>query len=134
MLDELFDELLYGIVPDRPAVVYLLPTALLGAGLAAVADPFPAIAVAVGLLLSVVLFLAYEHTGLQQQSTDGDRSAADWAVVGAFLLAVVGVVVVGETNAVDVSVIELLGAVTGLLAGASVVEWLLPALSGVADR
>ena len=134
MLDELFDELLYGLVPDRPAVVYLLPTVLLGAWLAVVTEPFPTIPVVVGLLLSVALSVAYEHTGLQQESSGGERSTADWLVIGAFLLVVVGVVVVGETNAVGVSATEMLGAVTGLLAGASVVEWLLPVLSRVADR
>ncbi|WP_053948517.1 hypothetical protein [Halolamina sediminis] len=121
------DELLYGVVPDHPAVVYLFPTVLLGAGLAVVADPLPTTGVVVGLLLSVAPSVAYGHTGLQQESTGSERSTADWLVIGAFLL-VVGVVVAGETNAVSVSVIELLGAVTGLLAGAWVVEWLLPAL------
>jgi len=83
VIDDPFDELLYGIVPDRPAVVYLLPTVLLGVG----------------------------HV-------------------------VVGVVVVGELDGIDpgVSATQVLGAVTGLLAGASVVEWLLPTLSRVAER
>ena len=136
LFDDLIDQLLYGVVPDHPAVLYLLPTVLLGGGLAVVADPFPAVALAVGVVASVALLLAYEHTGLQKESTGNERSTTDWVVTGAFLLVVAGIVIVAEVDAIDpgVSAMQVLGAVTGLLAGASVVEWLLPALSSVADR
>ncbi|QKY19578.1 hypothetical protein B4589_003990 [Halolamina sp. CBA1230] len=136
LFDELVDQLFYGVVPDHPAVLYLLPTLLLGGGLAAVADPFPLLALAVGAVASVAVLLAYEHTGLQKESTGNERSTADWIVTGAFLLVVAGIVIVAEVDAIDpgVSAMQVLGAVTGLLAGASVVEWLLPTLSSVAER
>ena len=131
MLDDLFDELVDGLltrlVPDHPAVLYGLPTGLLGGWLAAAADPVPYVALVAGVVLAVGLSFADELTELQQASADGDRSTADWAVIVAFLLVVGGIVVVGEVDAVTVSMTAVLGILTGLLTGASVTEWLLPA-------
>ena len=128
LIGELFDGLLTQLVPDHPAVLYGLPTALLGGWLATAADPIPYLALVAGVVLAGVLSVADERTELQRAQTEGDRSTADWAVIGVFLLVVGGIVVVGEVDAVTVPVTAVLGVVTGLLAGASVTEWLLPAV------
>lgn len=122
-LDDLFD----AIPPNYPAVVYGLSTAVLAGWLAVAADPVPFVALAVGALLSVGLSLAYEHTGLQRESVDGERSTADRVALGVFVLLIAGVVIVGELDAISlgVSAIQAVGVVAGLLAGASVMEWLL---------
>ncbi len=124
-IEDLFD----AIAPSHPAVVYGLPTAVLAGWIAVAADPIPFVALAVGVVLSVGLSLAYEHTDLQQESVDGERSTADQVALGAFVLLIAGVAIVGELDAISlgVSAIQALGVVAGLLAGASVVEWLLPA-------
>ena len=128
LIDELFDGLVAELVPDHPAALYGLPTVLLGGGLAVAANPVPVLAIAVGLLLSGGLLLAYEYTELERESTGGERSTADWIVLGVFALLVGGIVVGGELDSVTVSLVQVLGLATGLLAGASVVEWIAPAL------
>jgi hypothetical protein len=128
LIGELFDGLLTQLVPDRPAVLYGLPTALLGGWLATAADRVPYLALVAGVVLAGVLSIASERTELRRARTEGNRSAADWAVVAVFLLVVGGIVVVGEVDAVTVSVTAVLGVMTGLLAGASATEWLLPAV------
>lgn len=130
MLDELFEDFLSSIFPDDPAVLYGLGTVVSGGWLLVTRGPFPSVALAAGVVLGVGLQAAYEHTGLQQESTDGDRSPADWAALGIFVLVVVGIVIVGETDVAvpAVSSTQAVGVVTGLLAGGLATEWLGPAL------
>lgn len=125
-LGDLFD----AIAPSHPAVVYGLPTAVLAGWIAVAPDPIPSVALAVGIVLSVVLFIAYEYTDLQQESVDGERSTADQVALGAFVLLIGGVVIVGELDAISlgVSAMQAVGVLAGLLGGASVMEWLLPAV------